>query len=447
MATPQALLEKWSPVLDHADMPSIQENYRKQVTAVLLENQEQALREQHLNEDAPTNVAGNVANYDPVLIGLVRRAMPMLMAYDICGVQPMNLPTGLVFALKSRYPHAVNGTIHDGTEALFNEVNSAYSGTGAQAGTSPVDTGDNGLDPWASNAPGNFAAGAGMQSTTNVAGSSGAGGAGTAEGLEPAEMGFTIEKHTVTAKSRALKAEYSIELAQDLKAVHGLDAESELSNILSKEILAEINREVIRTIYRVAVPGADYGTTTAGTFDLDTDANGRWSVERFKGMFFQIERDANRIAQTTRRGKGNIILCSADVASALAMAGKLDYAPALSTNLNVDDSSSTFAGVLNGKYKVYVDPYMANGSMNQFYTIGYKGTSAYDAGLFYCPYVPLQMLRAVDPQTFQPKIGFKTRYGMVGNPLAGADADSAGNVGMAAGKNAYYRLTRVANLT
>jgi hypothetical protein len=251
----------------------------------------------------------------------------------------------------------------------------------------------------------------------------------------------------VTAKSRALKAEYSIELAQDLKAVHGLDAESELSNILSKEITAEINREVIRTIYTIAQPGADYGVTTPGTFDLDTDANGRWSVERFKGMLFQIERDANRIAQITRRGRGNMILCSADVASALAMAGMLDYAPAISANLSVDDASTTFAGVLNGKYKVYVDPYMANGSVQQYYLVGYKGSSPYDAGMFYCPYVPLQMLRAVDPNTFQPKIGFKTRYGMIGNPLAGADSDSAGNVGMAAGKNGYYRLTKVANLT
>jgi hypothetical protein len=434
--TPQQLMEKWSGVINHADQPEIKDNYRKQVTAILLENQEQAMREEkiQLNEAAPTNATGNVDKYDPVLIGLVRRAMPQLIAYDLCGVQPMNLPTGLVFALKSRY----GSDMTTGAEALYQEANSAFSGAyttnpgdGTQVGSSPVD-GTNGLSPWDST-PG-FTKGAPM--TADVG-----------EGLVPAQMGFTIEKHTVTAKSRALKAEYSIELAQDLKAVHGLDAESELSNILSKEITAEINREVIRTIYTIAQPGADYGVTTPGTFDLDTDANGRWSVERFKGMLFQIERDANRIAQITRRGRGNMILCSADVASALAMAGMLDYAPAISANLSVDDASTTFAGVLNGKYKVYVDPYMANGSVQQYYLVGYKGSSPYDAGMFYCPYVPLQMLRAVDPNTFQPKIGFKTRYGMIGNPLAGADSDSAGNVGMAAGKNGYYRLTKVANLT
>ncbi len=438
--SPQLLMEKWTPVIDHSDMPEIKDPYRRQVTAVLLENQEQAMNEERsqLNEAAPANVTGNAAQYNPVLIGLVRRAMPMLIAYDLCGVQPMSLPTGLVFALKSRYGDGSPAAIANGTEALYKEANSGYSGAYttnpgdiAQAGTSPVDS-TTGLSPW-DGTPG-FTAGSAM--ATDVA-----------EGVVPAQMGFTIEKHTVTAQSRALKAEYSIELAQDLKAVHGLDAESELSNILSKEITAEINREVIRKIYTIAQPGADYGTTTPGTFDLDTDANGRWSVERFKGMLFQIERDANRIAQITRRGKGNMILCSADVASALAMAGMLDYAPAISANLSVDDSSTTFAGVLNGKYKVYVDPYMANGSVQQYYLVGYKGTSPYDAGMFYCPYVPLQMLRAVDPNTFQPKIGFKTRYGIIGNPLAGIDSDSAGNVGMAAGKNGYYRMTKVANLT
>lgn len=439
--TPEQLNEKWAPVLDHPDHTPIKDAYRRQVTAVLLENQEIALAEerQQLNEAVPTNATASTAKYDPVLIGLVRRAMPQLLAYDLCGVQPMNLPTGLVFALKSRYGTSKDGNgVLNGNEALYQEANSGYSGAYttnpgdiSQAGTSPVDS-TTGLSPW-DGTPG-FTRGLPMETAV-------------AEGVTPAEMGFTIEKHTVTAKSRALKAEYSIELAQDLKAVHGLDAESELSNILSQEITAEINREVIRTLYTIAQPGADYGTTTAGTFDLDTDANGRWSVERFKGMLFQIERDANRIAQITRRGKGNIILCSADVASALAMAGMLDYAPAIQANLNVDDSSTTFAGVLNGKYKVYVDPYMANGSVNQYYMVGYKGSSPYDAGMFYCPYVPLQMLRAVDPATFQPKIGFKTRYGMVGNPLAGQDSDSANNVAMQAGKNGYYRLTKVANLT
>ena len=432
MSSAQSLQEKWSPILNHADMPEIKDAYRRQVTAVLLDNQEKALREERmaLNETAPANVTGNVDKYDPVLIGLVRRSMPQLIAYDICGVQPMTLPTGLVFAMKSRYKD--QATIAGSAEALFNEANSAYSGAGAQAGTNPVDA-TTGLSPWDAS-PG-YTTGTGITTATG-------------EGASPAEMGFTIEKHTVTATTRQLKAEYSVELSQDLKAVHGLDAEAELSNILSKEILAEINREVIRTIYKVSKPGAESGTvTTAGTFDLDVDANGRWSVERFKGLLFQIERDANRIAQTTRRGKGNFILCSADVASALAMAGMLDYAPAIQANLNVDDSSSTFAGVLNGRYKVYVDPYSANGAAGQFYTVGYKGTSPYDSGIFYCPYVPLQMLRAVDPTTFQPKIAFKTRFGMIGNPLAGADADSAGNVGMAAGTNAYFRTVRVNNIS
>lgn len=432
MTTPQTLVEKWAPILDHEDMPKITDSYKRMTTAIVLENQERAMQEQRaaLNEAAPGNVAGNVDKYDPVLIGLVRRAMPQLIAYDLCGVQPMSLPTGLVFALKTRYADGTPHAIKNGTEAQYNEVNSAYSGTGAQAGTSPVNS-TTGLSPWDAS-PG-FTAGGGMATAT-------------AEGLVPAEMGFTIEKHSVTAQSRALKAEYSIEMAQDLKAVHGLDAEAELSNILSREITAEINREIIRKLYTIAQTGADYGVTTPGTFDLDVDSNGRWSVERFKGMLFQIERDANRIAQVTRRGKGNTILCSADVASALAMAGMLDYSK-IDAQLAVDDANVTFAGVLNGRYKVFVDPYMANGSVDQFYLVGYKGASPYDAGMFYCPYVPLQMLRATDPTTFQPKIGFKTRYGMVGNPLAGADADSAGNVGMAAGKNGYYRLTKVANLT
>jgi len=433
----QSLMEKWAPVLEHSDMPAITDPYRKQVTAVLLENQEKALKEQHLNE-AIGNVAGDVSNFDPVLIGLVRRSMPKLLAYDLCGVQPMNLPTGLVFAMRSKY-QPTTGTMGD--EALFNEANSAYSGDytttpgdGSQAGTSPVDA-TTGLGPWDASPGFNYGS---PMSTAK------------AETVVPAEMGFTIEKLTVTANSRALAASYSIELAQDLKAVHGLDAESELSNILSTEITAEMNREIIRRIYTAAKTGADYGTTTAGTFDLDVDSNGRWSVERFKGMLFQIERDANRIAQTTRRGKGNIILCSSDVASALAMAGMLDFSK-ISADLDVDPAGNTFVGTLNGKYKVYVDPYMANGSINQYYVVGYKGTSPYDAGMFYCPYVPLQMLRAVDPTTFQPKIGFKTRYGVVGNPLQdpvnGEKADALATIGLTAQSNNYYRMVKVANLT
>ena len=461
--SPQVLMEKWSPIIDHPDMPKIEDPYRRQCTAILLENQEEALAQERveLMEDAPANVTGNVAKYDPVLIGLVRRAMPLLIAYDLCGVQPMALPTGLVFALKSRYGDQT--TIPAGTEALFHEANTIFSGQGSgyagqgQSGTSPVDA-TNGLSPWAT--VDNFTNGGGQGGASGYYGQSGFVGANTGasilgsgmdtstgEGVVPQEMGFTIDKYTVTAKTRALKADYSIELAQDLKAVHGLDAESELSNILSREILAEINREVIRTMYFIAQPGAQYGTTTPGIFDLDVDANGRWSVERFKGLIFQLERDANRIAQLTRRGKANFILCSADVASALAMTGLLSYTPAIQANLNVDDSSTTFAGVLNGKYKVYVDPYMANGSTSQYYMAGYKGTSPYDAGLFYCPYVPLQMLRAVDPMTFQPKIGFKTRYGMIGNPLAGLDADSASNIALQQGKNAYYSLVGINNLT
>lgn len=436
MLSKEQLLEKWSPVLDHPDLAKIENPYRKAVTAVLLENQERAVAEERqvLNEAIPSSATGNVQNYDPVLIGLVRRAMPQLIAYDICGVQPMTMPTGLVFALTSRYTNAA------GAEALFNEADANFSATRtAAAGTNPVG-GTDGLDPWD-----------GTQGFTGAAGSDGArpltGVDGTdpqnwgaTDGLTMNTMSFKIEKHTATAKSRALKAEYTIELQQDLKAVHGLDAEGELSNILSNEIIAEINREIVRTMYKIAKTGSQ-GTTTAGTYDLDVDSNGRWSVERFKGMLFQVEKEANRIAQTTRRGRGNFILCSADVASALAMAGKLDYAPALSTNLNVDEASTTFAGVLNGKYKVYVDPYMANGAADQFMMVGYRGTSPFDAGLFYCPYVPLQLMRAVDPATFQPKIGFKTRYAVISHPLSGDAAT------LAAQSNFYFRLSRVQNLS
>jgi len=415
----QALIKKWAPILEHDALPSIKDNYRKEVTAVLLENQEresmksqEALFETHANAAGAMPDTGAVAKFDPVLISLVRRAAPQMIAYDICGVQPMTQPTGLIFAMKSRY--ATQG----GTEALFNEADTDFAGASspAHAGSNPVD--------------GTYTTGVGQTTTDAEA------------GTRFNEMAFSIEKTSVTAKTRQLKAEYTVELAQDLKSVHGLDAEGELSNILSTEILAEINREVLRTIYTTAKAGAQVGTTTAGTFDLDTDSNGRWSVEKFKGLLFQIERDANAIAQQTRRGKGNFIICSSDVASALAMAGVLDYAPALSTNLNVDESSTTFAGVLNGRYKVYVDPFSANQSASQFFTVGYKGTSAFDAGLFYCPYVPLQLVRAVDPSTFQPKIGFKTRYGMVANPFVSLD----GSGGLTANENYYYRRVKVTNL-
>jgi hypothetical protein len=429
------LNEKWSPVLDHPDLPKIDSDYKRATTAVILENQERALREerQTLMETGGSSIgafdgaSGSVAKgYDPILIGLVRRAMPQLIAYDICGVQPMTAPSGLVFALKSQYED--NATASSRTEALFNEANSAFSGAGAQAGTSPVNA-TTGLGDW-DTTPG-YTAGTGM--TTTVA-----------ETLTPAEMSFYIDKFTVTAKSRALKAAYTVELAQDLKAVHGLDAEGELSNILSNEIIAEINREVVRTVYKIAKNGAQE-CATAGTFDLDVDANGRWSVERFKGLMFQIEREANRVAQTTRRGRANFIVCSADVASALAMAGTLDTGAALGRgSLNVDESSTTFAGVLNGKYKVYVDPYSATVSgstiADQFCLVGYRGTSAFDAGLFYCPYVPLQLMRAVDPSTFQPKIGFKTRYGLVSHPLSGDAAT------LDAKSNFYFRLMKVSNI-
>ena len=434
------LQEKWQPVLEHPDLPKIEDAYKRAVTTVILENQEKAVREDRsfMTEAAPANATGSsVDNWDPVLISLVRRAMPNLIAYDICGVQPMTGPTGLIFAMKSRFGSQA------GAEALFNEADTDFSArdaagdTGspdAQSGTNPATLND-------SPSAGTYTTGSGM--TTAQAETLGDG------SDEFAEMAFSIDKVTVTAKSRALKAEYTMELAQDLKAIHGLDAETELANILSSEILAEINREVVRTIYSHAKAGAQVNTTTAGIFDLDTDSNGRWSVEKFKGLLFQLERDANAIGQLTRRGKGNIIICSADVASALQMSGVLDYAPALATNLNVDDTGNTFAGVLNGKFKVYVDPYAANISASQYYVIGYKGTSPYDSGLFYCPYVPLQMVRAVGQNSFQPKIGFKTRYGMVQNPFATSDGDGAlDNSGaVAAGKaNLYYRRVKITNI-
>ena len=438
----ESIQQKWQPVLEHPDLPKIEGAYKRAVTSMVLENQEKALREDaaFLSEAAPGNATGSsIQNWNPILISLVRRSMPNLIAYDIAGVQPMSGPTGLIFAMRSRYASQTGG------EALFDEADTDFSGrnaagssvenkTGlAQAGTNPAVLNDS--------PAGAYTSGSGM--TTDYAEA-----LGDASGNAFAEMAVSIEKSTVTAKSRALKAEYTMELAQDLKAIHGLDAETELSNILSAEILAEINREVVRSVYIGAEKGAATNTTTAGIFDLDTDSNGRWSVERFKGLMFQLERDANVIAQRTRRGKGNIIICSSDVASALQMAGVLDYTPALNNNLNVDDTGNTFAGVLNGKYKVYIDPYSANTAAKQYFVVGYKGTSPYDAGIFYCPYVPLQMVRAVGQDTFQPKIGFKTRYGLVANPFAGAGAsDNITADGLtSANANRYYRKVQIANL-
>ena len=466
------LQEKWAPLLNYEGLDPIKDSHRRAVTAVLLENQERFLREQSAFEqggmlmESPTNSAnaagtqggfgadsaagGPTAGFDPVLISLIRRSMPNLVAYDLAGVQPMNGPTGLIFAMRSRYSNQTSGA-----EALFNEADTAFSGqssnfnntagwtdgavglgTTAQAGSNPGL-----LDPTypATGDAGTYNVGQGLR--TDAAENLGDGTEGHFN-----EMAFSIEKVTVTAKSRALKAEYSLELAQDLKAIHGLNAEAELANILSTEILAEINREVIRTIYNVAESGAQANVATAGTFDLDVDSNGRWSVEKFKGLIFQIERDANAIAQRTRRGKGNIIVTSADVASALTMAGVLDYTPALNANLNVDDTGNTFAGTINGKYRVYIDPYAASGGAeaNHYYVVGYKGSSPYDAGLFYCPYVPLQMVRAVGENSFQPKIGFKTRYGMVANPFAEGTAQGLGALTQNA--NRYYRRVKVTNL-
>jgi len=458
----EALQEKWAPLLDHEGSEKIKDSHRRAVTAVLLENQEKFLKEQQAFENGstmlteqPTMSVGNggytssggqtVAGFDPVLISLIRRAMPNLIAYDLAGVQPMSGPTGLIFAMRSKYKTM------GGTEAFYNEADSAFSGqdagfnltqgwsgaatgmgTTAQSGTNPGV-----LSPTATATNTAYDVGQGMR-TDNAEKLDGTGGDAFNE------MAFSIEKVTVTAKSRALKAEYSLELAQDLKAIHGLNAEAELANILSTEILAEINREVIRTIYKTAEQGAVSNVANAGQFDLDIDSNGRWSVEKFKGLLFQIERDANAIAQRTRRGKGNIILCSADVASALTMAGVLDYTPALNANLNVDDTGNTFAGVLQGKYRVYIDPYAANVSANQYYVMGYKGSSPYDAGLFYCPYVPLQMVRAVGQDTFQPKIGFKTRYGIVENPFSQGTTQGLGT--LTRNSNRYYRRVKVANL-
>ena len=484
----EQLQEKWAPLLNYDGLDEIKDNHRKAVTAVLLENQEKFLREQSdfaqsgsfLTEQPNQNTAsttnapgfsgsatatGPAAGFDPVLISLIRRAMPNLVAYDLAGVQPMSGPTGLIFAMRSRYvgpPESAGGMA--GNESFYNEADASYSGQDggfdATSGMSDVRAGMGTtgfseretasqnpavLNPVGSASSTGYNVGQGMR-TDDAEKLDGTGGDAFNQ------MAFSIEKVTVTAKSRALKAEYSLELAQDLKAIHGLNAEAELANILSTEILAEINREVIRTIYKVAEQGAVQNVAQAGTFDLDVDSNGRWSVEKFKGLLFQIERDANAIAQRTRRGKGNIIMCSADVASALTMAGVLDYTPALNANLNVDDTGNTFAGTLMGKFRVYIDPYSANLTAtngaptggNQYYVVGYKGTSPYDAGLFYCPYVPLQMVRAVGENSFQPKIGFKTRYGIVANPFA--EGINQGQGGLNVNQNRYYRRVAVKNL-
>jgi len=433
------LQSKWESVLDNPDLPAIKDPYRKAVTAVILENQAVEMQKsgQMLFEATPANAAGTggyggsaasggpVAGFDPILISLVRRSLPNLIAYDICGVQPMTGPTGLIFAMRSSYTTA--NITAGATEAFYNEANTGFAGiAGAQQSLTV-----------GSAAANTFVANAAACTAMATA---------TAEDLTFQEMAFSIEKVAVTAKTRALKAEYSIELAQDLKAVHGLDAETELANILSSEILSEINREVVRTIYGTAKTGCQVGTTTAGQFDLDTDSNGRWLVEKVKGLAFQIERECNTIAKTTRRGKGNIMICTSDVASALAMAGLLDYNSALQgqVNLNVDDTGNTFAGTMFGRIKVYIDPYAAVSSTREFAVVGYKGTNAYDAGLFYCPYVPLQMVRAVDTNNFQPKIGFKTRYGLVANPFAEGTTQGLGGLNVLT--NNYYRAFKITNL-
>ena len=421
----EGLQKKWGPVLEHPDMPEIKDPYKRAVTAILLENQEKALAEEGgstrglLQEAVPVNSTDSTYQtyQDPILISMIRRSMPNLIAYDVCGVQPMTGPTGLIFAMRAKY------STQSGTEALVDESDTSFTSSGSHinSGTAGV-TGAQGGSP----------------ALTLIQGLATATGEALGDSPEFAEMAFAIDKVTVTAKSRALKGEYTMELAQDLKAVHGLDAETELANIISQEVLAEINRETMRTIYFTANHGAQHNTSTAGVFDLDVDSNGRWSVEKFKGLMFQIERDANAVAEKTRRGKGNVIICAPDVASALSMGGVLDSSGAL----NVDSTGNTFVGTLGGRYKVFIDPY-ANASATNFYVVGYKGSSAYDAGIFYCPYVPLQMVRAVGENSFQPKIGFKTRYGMVSNPFA----NSTGNgVVTTANDNYYYRIVRVDNL-
>ena len=463
MFNAKALTEKWNPVLNHEGTAAIKDNYKKAVTAVLLENQERFLREERgmlqeaggsggnaagaigangLSGSGLTTQTGGLAGFDPVLISLIRRAMPNLVAYDICGVQPMSGPTGLIFAMKAHYENK------SGPEALYNEPDSNFSaGSDATAGAyNPANDATDGSNPGLLNdsTPGTYERGVKPMERED------------AEALGESgklfrEMSFSIEKTAVTAQSRALKAEYTLELAQDLKAIHGLDAEQELANILSSEILAEINREVVRTVYTVAKPGAQNNTANAGRFDLDVDSNGRWSVEKFKGLMFQLERDANAIAQETRRGKGNFVITSADVASALAMSGTLDYSSGLQGSGgpsigDVDDTGNLLVGTINGRIKVYVDPYSANVSNSHYYVVGYKGSSPYDAGLFYCPYVPLQMVRSIGPDTFQPKIGFKTRYGMVANPFVRKANGTPDAADLGGNLNQYYRRVKVENL-
>lgn len=420
-----ALTEKWSKILDMEDAPKLDSNFKRKVTAQLIENQMNESRKQSeaLTEDtAPTNVTANVGKYDPILINMVRRAMPNLIAYDVAGVQPMTGPTGLIFAMRPKYVELPGQTL--GQDAFYKEVDTSFSGTGTHEGDTPSVLNDSG---------GAYTSGTGMDTKAAEL-------LGSTKGTAFNEMGFEIEKLSVEAKSRALKAKYSVELAQDMRAIHGLDAEEELANILSTEILAEINRELIRTVYATAKPGAQTGMAKAGVFDLDVDSNGRWSVERFKGLMFQIERDANQIAKETRRGKGNFIICSSDVASAMAAAGILDFAPAIQANLQVDDTGNTFAGVLNGRYKVFIDPY----ATEDFYVVGYKGTSSFDAGIYYAPYVPLQLYKTVDSETFQPKLGFKTRYGLTAAPFAqGLDK---GKGALTANSNVYFRRVNVKNI-
>ena len=456
------LTEKWNPVLNHDALPTIQDDYRKKVTAVLLENQEQAIRAQHLTEDMTSNNLGmptsftnngGVAGYDPVLISLVRRAMPNLMAYDICGVQPMTAPTGLIFAMRANYGGCAYGSTLAYAEAMFQEPQAEWGGSGWTLGT----------DFKGATAGYGLSAGYTMGSPAYIRNLSAAafsrfrgiltaagediGGSSTTYGTKYNtfnQMAFSIDRIAVQARTRALSSNYTIELAQDLKAVHGLDAEAELANLLSTEILAEINREIVKTIYYVAKAGTQQpDITTKGTYDLVSESDGRWSAERFRGLSFQIERECNAIAKETRRGKGNFIICDSDTAAALAMSGFMSLSPAIAPQINGDDTQSTFAGVLSGKIRVYIDPYAPLGI--NFFVAGYKGESPYDAGIFYCPYVPLQMVRAVDPDTFQPRIGFKTRYGVVANPYVLNGATPDGDA-LTAGLNQYYRLTNVTNL-
>jgi hypothetical protein len=452
------LTEKWDPVLSHEALPKIQDDYRKKVTAVLLENQEQALRQQHLVEDMSSNANlggpststaynnGQVSGYDPVLISLIRRSMPNLMAYDICGVQPMTAPTGLIFAMRANYQFGGTGTTYGNAnyvEAMYQEPQASYGGSGWTLGDFRA---SKGLSAGWNLAAGVTSTAAQLANLRGILTSGGEGIGSTSPYATWNQMAFSIDRVAVQARTRALSSNYTVELAQDLKAVHGLDAEAELANLLSTEILAEINREIVKTIYYVAKPGSQQGDLVSkGVYDLDQDSDGRWSAERFRGLSFQIERECNAIAKETRRGKGNFIICDSDTAAALAMSGFMSLSPAIAPQLNVDDTQSTFAGILSGKIRVYIDPYSPAGF--NFFVAGYKGESPYDAGLFYCPYVPLQMVRAVDPNTFQPRIAFKTRYGVVANPFVlNSTTGQPDGETLSAGLNQYYRLTSIIHL-